>query len=233
VTEDTSRLRVRWRLALGGVAVLLLAGSPFWAPLVLRRMSFFRLRRVEIVGTHYILPSEILARLHVDTMASVWAPPGPLERRVAAHPQVRSVTITRKLPGTLVVEITERMPVALFATPQGFRAYDERGVALPIDPARTPVDAPVVVERDALLFHLLARMRRDAPAMFDRVSEVRRVGRDELLLQLPSESVRAMADVTLNRLAEIEPVENDLARRQLHAAEIDLRYRDQVIARLP
>jgi len=42
-----------------------------------------------------------------------------------------------------------------------------------------------------------------------------------------------MKSVTVERLAEIEPVQDDLARRQLRVAELDLRYRDQVIARLP
>jgi cell division protein FtsQ len=42
-----------------------------------------------------------------------------------------------------------------------------------------------------------------------------------------------MRDVSAARLAEIDPVEDDLTRRGLRAAEIDLRYRDQVIARLP
>jgi cell division protein FtsQ len=42
-----------------------------------------------------------------------------------------------------------------------------------------------------------------------------------------------MTNVTLARLGDIDPVQRDLTRRQLHAAEIDLRYRDQVIARLP
>jgi hypothetical protein len=31
----------------------------------------------------------------------------------------------------------------------------------------------------------------------------------------------------------VTPVEADLARRHLRVAELDLRYRDQVIARLP
>jgi cell division protein FtsQ len=42
-----------------------------------------------------------------------------------------------------------------------------------------------------------------------------------------------MRDVTLDRLADIAPVEDDLAKKHLRVAEIDLRYRDQVIARLP
>ena len=44
--------------------------------------------------------------------------------------------------------------------------------------------------------------------------------------------VRAMADVSVGRLADLVPVETDLQRRRVRVAEIDLRYRDQVIARL-
>jgi cell division protein FtsQ len=65
------------------------------------------------------------------------------------------------------------------------------------------------------------------------VSEVRRVGRDELLFRLFTTTVRARPTVSARRLAEISLVESDLARRQLHAAELDLRFSDQVIARFP
>jgi len=54
----------------------------------------------------------------------------------------------------------------------------------------------------------------------------------ELLIQLPTQPVRTMQDVTLERLADVEPVEADLLHKQLRVAEIDLRFRDQVIARL-
>jgi hypothetical protein len=36
----------------------------------------------------------------------------------------------------------------------------------------------------------------------------------------------------VERLADIFTFENELARRQVRVGEIDLRYRDQVIARL-
>ena len=221
------------KLSLAAAAALMLLGSPFWGPLLFRRMDFFRVRTIEITGARYIAVSDVLERLRVDTTASIWAPTGPIARRVAAHPQVRTVEVRRKLPGTLVVEITENLPVALVATPQGFRAYDARGIALPVDPARTPIDAPILTQRDTGLLRLLGVVRATMPRMYERVSELRRVGGDEVLFQLSSLPVRAMRDVSVERLAEIEPVEDDLARRQLRAAEIDLRYRDQVIARLP
>ena len=236
MTEEERRrpfLTKRLKLALVGAVAVLAVGAPFWGPLLLRRMDFFRVRTIEIVGARYIAVNDILDRMRVDTSASVWEPTGPIARRVAAHPQVHTVDVRRKLPGTLVVEISENLPVALVATPRGFRAYDARGVALPLDPARTPIDAPILTQRDTGLLRLLGVVRIAMPRMYERVSEVRRVGTDELLFRLSSVPVRAMWDVSVERLAEIEPVEDDLARRQLRALEIDLRYRDQVIARLP
>jgi hypothetical protein len=88
------------------------------------------------------------------------------------------------------------------------------------------------MQRDTALLRLLGAMRTEMPTLYARVSMVRRAGRDELILQLKTEPVRAMQDVTLERLADLEPVEADLARKQLRVSEIDLRYRDQVIARL-
>jgi cell division protein FtsQ len=233
--EPGPRSGKRWWLALFGIAVLLLLTSPLWGPRLLRRMAFFHVRRVEILGTRYASPAELLDRLRVDTTRSVWDPLEPLAARVRTHAQVESVTVTRRLPGTIVVRVTERRPVALVSGPGGLRAVDEHGRRLPLDPSRTPVDAPVVTAapRDTLVYHLLGEMQREAPTLYARLSSVRAVGADEIVLQISELSVRAMTNVTLARLGDIDPVQRDLTRRQLHPMEIDLRYRDQVIARLP
>jgi cell division protein FtsQ len=230
---DAGWSKGRVRLALAGVAVILLLGAPFWGPLVLRQLSFFRVRKVEIIGARYVSVGDIMDRLHVDTTVSVWDPTGPLVSRLASHPQLHTVTVRRKLPGTLVVEVQENPPIALVATSDGLRAYDARGTLLPIDLARTPIDAPILPRRDVGLLHLLNDLRNEAPALYDRVSEIRITAPDEVVFQMGGTPVRAMRDVSPARLAEITPVEDDLTRRGLHAAEIDLRYRDQVIARVP
>ena len=226
-----SRLRVR--LTLIAIGLVLLAGAPVLAPLLLRQLAFFRVRKVEIIGARYVSAGEVVERLHVDTNASIWDPTGPLVARLASHPQFRRVSVRRKLPGTLVVDVDENLPVGLVATTDGLKAYDARGVALPIDLARTPIDAPILPRRDLAMLKLLGLLRAEAPALYDRVSEIRVVDADEVLIELDGTPVRAMRDVSTTRLTEIEPVEKDLARRGLHAAELDLRYKDQVIARLP
>ena len=231
--DDGSRFS-RWRLVLGAAVLLMLLASPLWVPRTLAHLAFFRVRKVEVLGLRYAPAAEVLARLRVDTTRSVWDPLDPLAARVMAHPQIESAVVTRKLPGTLVVEVTERRPVALVPVGAELRAVDERGVTLPLDPSRTPVDAPVITTPpDVRVYHLLGQMQREAPRLYARISSIRPADGGDLLLQVGDVPVRTMTSVTLARLSDIEPVERDLARRQLRAAELDLRYRDQVIARLP
>lgn len=225
-----------WRSVALGVAGLALLASPWWGRRLLSEMAFFRVRTIEIVGVRYLSPNEVVRRLRVDTLASVWMALDPLVERVEGHPQVRAVSIERKLPGTLVVHVTENLPVALVPAPGGFRAVDGAGHALPIEPSRASVDLPIVARQDTAVLRLLDDLRVAQPGLFARISEIRRAGggpaRGELVLQLARLPVRVMADVTAERLAELAPVEQDLARRQLRVAEIDLRFRDQVIARV-
>lgn len=233
-----SSQRRRWWLIPAAIALaaFFILLSPLWGPLLLKRLAFFRVRHVEIVGARYVLPAEVLERLKVDTLDSVWDAKGPLVARVKRHPLVRDVEIGRRLPGTLVVRLQEYVPVALVATTNGFKAYDERGVALPIDPTSADVDAPILARPDTALLRLLGAARTQQPDLYHRMSEIRREragpGETDLVVILDSLPVRAPSGVTLSRLADVELVEQDLARRRLRAIELDLRYRDQVIARL-
>ncbi|HEX3533511.1 MAG TPA: FtsQ-type POTRA domain-containing protein [Gemmatimonadaceae bacterium] len=240
-----------WKM-LGGIFLVALIMSAAWGVRsAARQMAFFRVRSVEVRGIRYLPPGEVLSRLKVDTLMSLWDDLEPLRERVRHHPQVSDVAITRRLPGTLVVTIQENQPVALIQGTAGFVPYDSAGHVLPIDPARTNLDLPIVATSDPVLLKLVGAIRYTVPRLFSRIEEVRRTGRDEILLTLsrsepqrarvPGDTtssnagtvrVRIPLGLSVERLADIFPVENDLARRQVHVGELDLRYRDQVIARL-
>jgi cell division protein FtsQ len=237
-----------WKILGALLLVAIIMAAAWGVRTAAREMAFFRVRKVEIRGTRYLQPSEIIARLKVDTLASLWDDVEPYRQRVKRHPQVSDVRISRRMPGTLVVTIDENLPVALIQTSTGLLPYDSLGKQLPIDPARTSLDLPIVATADPVLLKLVGAIRASEPRVFDRIEGVKRVGRDEILLSLSrrasqvsvgsaapqSETLRVRLPIGLSveRLADIFPVETDLARRQMQVSELDLRYRDQVIARL-
>lgn len=226
------RPKRRIRKVLAALGIVGVLTSPWWGLAVMRPMAFFRLRHVEVRGTRYASPAEIAKALAIDTTRSLWDDTRLLERRVRALPHVRDVDIARRLPSTLVVTIEENVPVALVPSSTGYRAFDEEGRELALDPSRTPIDLPVIAKRDTIILRLLGEVRGSDPSLFARISEIRRSGKDELLMLLVSVPVRAMTDVSVDQLAQIAPVEQDLSKRRVHPMELDLRFKDQVIARI-
>jgi cell division protein FtsQ len=211
-----------------GIAVV---SSPWWGPQTMSHLSFFRMRRVEIHGLVYLPRAELMQRLAVDTTGSIWMDLGVLRGRIADHPQLIGVSLSRKLPGTLVVRVQERQPVALVQRKNALAAVDAEGEVLPLDPSMSDVNVPVLRSADSSILRFLAELRENEPKLFSRVSEVTREGRDELRIQLFTFPVRAMTDVTVARLLDIIPVERDLTAKGIRVAELDLRFRGQVIAR--
>ncbi len=255
--------RARWKLFAVLVILALLAPTPWLARRGASKLAFFRVRNVVVEGTRYLSPDTVVSRLSIDTLRSVFDDTPPLERRLRTLRQVADVKITRKLPGTLIISVSENPPVALAPGPQGLEPVDSLGISLPIDPALDPpLDLPIANQRDVALTRMLGDIRERSSALFRRISEVSRTGSGDVLLLLTSGStpmrrppgdsatsqadsattsyvnspemlrVRARVGVSAARLTDIFPVEFDLRRRGARVAELDLRYRDQVIARL-
>ncbi len=232
-----------WKKAVGrgGLAVAVCVAMYFALPRLLGTLDYFHVQTVQLEGARFLTPTAVIAALGADTTASVFDDPARVVAKVEGIPLVASATVRRRLPGTLVVSIVERIPVALVATRDGFRGVDSAGTRLPIDPAISAFDAPVVLPSagprdtvaDRKLFNLLGALRAHDPALFDAIEEARRVSATEWHLRTSRQVVRVTPEVTLGRLADIFPVEQDLARRRVRAAELDLRYRNLVIARLP
>lgn len=243
-TADSSNDGTRplwWRVLRRVLLVALVGGvlaSPWWGPRWLSTLEFFRVRRVVFEGMRYTPRSEAMALLKVDTTQSVWQPLPPLAGRLQDHPLVQSVTVERQLPGTMLVRVVEREPVALVRRKGGrLDPVDGAGHRLPIDPTEVPMDVPLSVSADSTLMHLLEGLRSSEPGLFARVERADRVksgtAPDEFRIKLDAFVVRTTPEVTVARFKDILPVEADLARNRLRAVELDLRFRNQVIARQP
>ena len=221
-----------YRYLAGIIVAAALVTAPRWGRAAMHRMTYFHVRKLEIRGVRYLQPDDVVARLRVDTLRSIVDDVTPLEARLRSHPQVADVNITRRFPGTLIVTIKENMPVALVPRGDGLQPYDSAGRALPIDPSRANLDLPVLTAPDRDALRLVGELRAVDPRMFGLISEVAPEGHDLVFTLNSSLRVRASAGVAPQRFRDIFPVESDLARRNERAAELDIRYRDQVVARL-
>jgi cell division protein FtsQ len=237
------RVSPAWKKLVGrGSLAVAAAALLIWGvPRLLSGLDYFHVQTVQLEGARFLAPTAVVAALGADTSASVLDDPAMFVAKVESIPLVASARVRRRLPGTLVVTIVERTPVALIATRNGFRGVDSSGNRLPIDPELAAFDAPVVLPpagvrdsaADKRLYALLGSIRAQDPLLFEAIEEARRVSSTEWQLRTSRQLVRVMPQVTLARLADIFPVEQDLARRRIRAAELDLRFRNLVIARLP
>lgn len=227
----------RWILL--GIALIVLFGIVL--PRSARTWAFFRVRSVEVRGARLIEQRDIAELLGVDTTQSIWQPLDSLRARLEGHPQIGEVRLRRWLPSTLIVTVTENMPVALSATSTGMKAYDQYGAALPLDLTRNSIDVPIVSRPDTGVLRLLAELKVEVPELFMEISEVRLEGspgsrgdatRSYLRLTLRGADVLTLRTVGTERFNELSSVERYLASRGIRALEYDLRFQDQVIARV-
>ena len=199
-------------------------------PDVLRRLEFFRVRRVEISGLQYLAPATIIASLGLGDRASVFDDLMAAGDGLRSLPGVRSGVVRRRLPGTLEVVVEEAVPVALAARGAGMALLDSTGSVLPFDPAATAPDLPIAATADRMLARVLARVRAHHPGLYGRIEVARRVEGD-VVLELEGRRLWFSPEVTAEDIRAVMAVAEDLARLGRNYGELDGRFAGQVIVR--
>lgn len=242
-----SRTVVRWvAIALAAAGVTALAAD---LPRLLRRLEFFRVERVEVVGTRYMAPHDVLALSGITSASSLFDDADAWRAALEDHPLVAAVRVERDLPSTVVLHVTEAEPVAFVRTPE-LRPVDASGRLLPIDPAERSLDLPVLATTSRIgedgrvadpaslaLLDALNAVRGSEPMLAAAVSEVAPAadGAVRLVLGEP-----AHAEVLLPphagglRLRQLGSTLEDLRARGEYGRvrRIDARFHDQVVVSL-
>ena len=192
VTDRFARRRWRARLQrlrpyVVVVAVLAVVAGLVWTVL---ETSLLGAHHVDVRGASTVGAAAVrdeaavpagrpLARLDVDAV----------KEKVAAIPQVASVDVRRQWPRTVVVEVTERTPIARLAGRDDVRLIDTGGVVYP--PAgKAPRRLPSVElaagagPRDAALKEVAQAVSAMDAGLARKVREIRVSSRDAITLEL-------------------------------------------------
>lgn len=223
--------RVSRRVLGWGAAVLVaLALWPAALP-ALRRLAFFRVRQVELVGVRNLDPAEVLAALRLRRAASVFDDTRLLADRVRGLDGVADARVLARPPAVLKVIVREVEPVALVAAPGGMVAVDGGGRPLPFDPARTGLDLPLAPAADSAVCDVLARIQAFDPVLFHEIDGARRIARGDVLLELGSHRVLLGRAAGPEVMQAVVLVARDLAAKARPYVELDARYANQVVVR--
>ena len=216
-----------WAAASMTVMVLWMA-----APLALRRVAFFRLRQVELVGIRYLDADAVLAALRLSPHASVFDDTRVLAERLRGLDGVADASVMRRPPGSLKVIIREIEPVALVANGRGaLTPVDADGRQMPFDLAT--LDLPVVQVADSGVVGVLARVQAFDPALFQTIDAARRTEapRGDVLLELGAHRVLLNRDAGPEVIQAVVLVARDLAAKARPYTELDARFAGQIVVR--
>jgi cell division protein FtsQ len=238
-----------------GVAVAL-AGALARVPEALAGVEAFRIREIRLEGNRFLSREEAAKAAAISPLASVWDDLDPIEARLRAHPLVADVKAKRRFPGTLVLEVVERQPVALVPNPT-LEPVDGLGTILPIDPAVHHLDLPIInlwgdgegaaltAAQRRLVAGEITRLAQWDPELVAGLSEVTLDPRGDLRAEvwrrddqgetwdLPV-TLRFRPNLSSGRVQEGLRALGDAMGRfgGTVVAGLDLRYADQVVVRL-
>jgi cell division protein FtsQ len=95
------------------------------------RSGFFSIQQIKINGLTNIPEGEIQKLAgQVQGQNIFLFDQNVLSRRLKFHPLVLEVSFKRKLPSTLIIQVTERTPLALILVPKGVIEVDSQGIFL-------------------------------------------------------------------------------------------------------
>ena len=140
--------------------------------------------RVEVSVTSTSEVAGPLPEEEIRVIANV-APGTPLLRvpRIAALPQVRSVTVSRAWPDAIVIDVLRRDPVALVAVASGYDIVDEDGVVMRTVPSEVTGVPLVRATGDGVV--AAVTVAREVPAwLSERVDEIEASTRNNVTLRL-------------------------------------------------
>lgn len=218
------------RAVLLSVAAVVAVAIPA-APLVLRHVEFFQVRQVELVGVRYLAPEQVLEAVRLGPDRNLFDDNGPVVQRAAAIPGVVRARVVRRLPATLRIEITERVPVAFVPNSEGLVALDRNGRALPYDPAASGLDLPVVPRVDSLLVGALSVVRMADSSLFQEIDAARRGRGETVILELEQRRVLLQAIPNTDDIRAVGAVRRHLVASGRPFDELDARFAGWIIVR--
>ncbi len=224
-----------------------IAGS-VWGRRLLASIDYFNVRQVEVVGARWVAPDSLLRLVAIGRGRSVWDDFSEIERRLIRHPLIDEAHIRRSGLRSLRVVVREVEPLALVGTPE-LRAVRGDGTLLPIDPAGTSLDLPLLTVQAELAedstrlrdgsalraLAIFARLQVLDPGLASVISDFELAVDQGLMANLttaqPAQRLALPSAIDETLVRRVRATLADLRSRGVAATLVEARYADQIVVR--
>lgn len=219
--------------------VLLTLGAFFWA---FTRTSLCGIQRISIHGVKYGIPEDMLSESGIRRGVNIFSDLSGFQSALESHPLIMRACFERRPPRALSISIEEREPFVLLKTKRPIPMSLD-GVVIPMERIGIDLDLPLLTIEGALGnfkmsvdagLAFLGGMRDSAASLFPLVSElVVRDGKPTLMyLRFPRARVLVGNNLSRSACGLLAGVVKALGKEE-GFFEIDLRFHDQAILRVP
>ena len=198
----------------------------------------FRVRSVDVQGIQR-MDSEPVFKIALDqkSMAMPLVDVAGIRERLLQYGWVKDARVSRRLPDTLVVDIVERKPSALWQDEQRLSLVDSDGVVLDRVPISAMPDLPLLIGPGAnVQSRNLNGLLKDVPTLRPQLESAKWVGGRRWDLNFQSGETVALpegeeaAKTALQKFAKVDKSDGLLGRG---IVRIDLRIPGKMVVRLP
>jgi cell division protein FtsQ len=246
--RETTRLSFMMRAGISGLTVLVLLVLGLWGwhsgwfhrqatefaeySLKLTQKAHFAVGDIVVEGRQHTDKDQLFVALEAPAKSPIFAfSPAEAEARITKLSWIESVTVERRLPDTIYVRLTERLPIARWQHENHVSVIDDKGKVLPDANPENFGQLPLVVGQGA---PDEAKVLLDAlhlfPTVAQKVTASVRVGERRWDLHLSEKIVARLPETdiaeALKRLS-ILITEQKILERDIVA--IDLRMPDRLI----
>ncbi|HVL30170.1 MAG TPA: cell division protein FtsQ/DivIB [Sphingomicrobium sp.] len=198
----------------------------------------FRVRSVDVQGIQR-MDSEPVFKIALDqkSMAMPLVDVAAIRERLLQYGWVKDARVSRRLPDTLVIDIVERQPSALWQDEERLSLVDAEGVVLDRVPISAMPDLPLLIGPGAnAQSRNLDALLKDAPTLRPQLESAKWVGGRRWDLNFQTGETVALpegeeaARTALQKFAKVDKSAGLLGRG---IVRIDLRVPGKMVVRLP
>lgn len=245
VRQDSANRLARWMFALfaaGAAALALVAlDIPAKAGVAIGEAigeAGFRVRSVDVKGVRRMDSKPVFAIATDQTsMAMPLVDVAQIREQLLQYGWVKDARVSRRLPDTLVIDIVERQPAALWQDRDRLNLIDSEGVVLDRVPISAMPDLPLLIGPGAnAQSRGLEALLKDVPSLQPQLESASWVGRRRWDLKFQTGETVALpegqeaAKAALTKFAKLDKSAGLLGRGILR---FDLRIPGKMTVRLP